>query len=211
MRSIPGSRRRAASALAAIGFVLTACGSGPPPPVTYVIGPPPIMSASAQPLIGRPVVEVKPVLLPDYLDVSDLMVRRSDNVVAPSLTGRWGEHLSVGVTRALTLDLQQRLPGLVVTRIAPLDRPTLRVFVDIDDFEPRADGMVVLVARWRLVDPASLVSLAGERVSLTESSTGSSDASMAAGMSRAVDDLTAPVAAAVRAALARSGVGAAFR
>ena len=169
------------------------------------------MSASAQPLIGRPVVEVKPALLPDYLDVSDLMVRRSDNVVAPSLTGRWGERLSVGVTRALTLDLQQRLPGLVVTRFAPLDRPTLQVFVEIDDFEPRADGMVVLVARWRLVDPASLVLLAGERVSLTEPRPGSSDASMAAGMSRAVDDLAAPVAAAVRAALARSGAGAAFR
>ena len=198
MRSIPASRRRAAGSLAAIGFVLTACGSGRPPPVTYVIGPPPVMRASTQPLIGRPVVEVKPVVLPDYLDVSDLMVRRSDNAVVPSVTGRWGERLSVGVTRALTLDLQQRLPGLVVTRIAPLDRPTLRVFVDIDDFEPRADGMVVLVARWRLVGPASLVSLAGERVSLTEPSTGSSDASMAAGMSRAVDDLAAPVAAAVQ-------------
>jgi uncharacterized protein len=210
MRSVPGSRRRAAGALAAIGFVLTGCGSGPPPPVTYVIGPPPMISANPQPLSGRPVVAVKPVLLPDYLDVSDLMVRRSDNVVAPSVTGRWGERLSVGVTRALTLDLQQRLPGLVVTRIAPLDRPTLQVFVDIDDFEPRADGMVVLVARWRLVDPAS-VGLLAERVSLTEPSTGSSDAAMAAGMTRAVDDLAAPVAAAVRAALARSDAGAALR
>jgi hypothetical protein len=66
------------------------------------------------------------------------------------------------------------------------------------------------VARWRLVDPAS-VGLLAERVSLTEPSTGSSDAAMAAGMTRAVDDLAAPVAAAVRAALARSDAGAALR
>ena len=203
MTSIPGSRRRAAGALGAIGVVLTACGSGRPPPVTYVIGPPPVVSASAQPLIGRRVVEVKPVLLPDYLDVSDLMVRRSDNVVVPSLTGRWGERLSVGVTRALTLDLQQRLPSLVVIRTAPRNWPALQVLVEIEAFEPRADGMVVLAVCWRLVDPASQALVAGERMSLTEPSTGSSDAAIAAGMSRAIDDLAAPIAAAVRAALRR--------
>ena len=205
MRSLLNARRRATGALAALGLVLTACGSGDPPAVTYVLGPPPSMHASVEPLIGRPAVEVKPVLLPDYLDVSDLMVRRSDNVVAPSSTGRWGERLSVGVTRALTLDLQQRLPSADVTSIAPLHRAALQVLVEVEAFEPRAEGAVVLMARWQVVDAASGGLLAGERVSLTEQSMGNSDAAMAAGMSRAVDEFATPVAAAVRAALQRRG------
>jgi uncharacterized lipoprotein YmbA len=61
------------------------------------------------------VVEVKPVLVPDYLNVSDILVRRGENALAPSPTGRWGERLSVGATRALAMGLVRRLPGLVVT------------------------------------------------------------------------------------------------
>jgi uncharacterized protein len=192
-------------------LLLTACGTGGPPPVTYVIGPPPAGTDGVEPLTGRPVVEVKPVLVPDYLDVSDLMVRLSDNVVAPSLTGRWGERLSVGVTRALALDLQRRLPGLVVTGLVPLDRPALQILIEIEAFEPQADGSVVLQARWRLLNPVRQTLLAGEHVSLIEPSTGSSDAAMVMGMSRAVDDLAVSVAAAVRKALARRGASAAFR
>ena len=199
--------RGMAGTLATVVLLLTGCGTGGPRPVTYVIGPPLVATRSTEPLIGRPVVELKHVLVPDYLDGSDLMVRRSDNVVSPSLTGRWGERLSVGVTRALAQDLQQRLPGVVVTRTAPLDRPALQILAEIEAFEPRPDGSVVLVARWRLVDPARQTLLAGERVSLTEPSTGSSDAAMAVGMSRAIDDLAAPLAEAVRTALTRRRVG----
>jgi uncharacterized protein len=205
MRCVGASMRRMAGALTAVGLVLTACGTRGPPPMSYVIGPPPVATDSSQPLTARPVVEVKPVLVPDYLDVSDILVRRSENLVAPSLTGRWGERLSVGITRALALDLQQRLPGLVVTRVAPLDRPALQILAEIEAFEPQADGRVVLVARWRLVDPANHVLLEGERVSLTEPSTGTADAALAAGMTRAIDDLATPVAAAVRRALVRRG------
>ena len=108
----PSHASSSSSRLTAIGLVLTVCGSGRPLPVTYVLGPPPVMSASTQPLIGQPVVEVKPVLLPDYLDVSDLMMRRSDNVVAPSARGGAGEGAGAGSERGVLLGHERRQPCL---------------------------------------------------------------------------------------------------
>lgn len=190
-------------AVAAVALGLAACGTGGSPPVTYVLGTPPAAQNNVEPLVGRPVLEVKPVLLPDYLDVSDIMVRRSENMIAPSPTGQWGERLSVGATRALTSDLQERLSGVLVTNTAPLDRPALQVIAELETFEPQADGTVILVARWRLVNIASHRVLASERVSLTESNSGATDSAMAAGMSRALADLSAHIAQVVRTALAQ--------
>ena len=115
----PCLRRTGTTLAALLCLALAACGMGGPPPVTYVLGTPIVAAERVQPLAGRPVIEVKPVLVPDYLDVSDIMVRQAGNMVTPSPTGRWGERLSVGVTRALADGLAARLPGFVVTTTAP--------------------------------------------------------------------------------------------
>lgn len=196
-----GARTRlpvALGALVAAALVLAACGTAGPPPATYVLGTPPAGAEGVQPLLGRPVVEVKPVLLPDYLDVSDILVRRAGNEVAPSRTGRWGERLSVGVTRTLAAGLSGRLPGLVVTTTAPVERPARQVVVDVETFEPRADGVVLLVARWRVLDGAGRDTLAGERVSLPVPLAASADAAVAAAMTGAVEGLAARVAEGIR-------------
>jgi uncharacterized lipoprotein YmbA len=174
-----------------------------------VLGSPPPAIASVEPLPGRPVIELQRVLVPDYLDVSDIMVRQSANVVAPSHAGRWGERLSVGVTRALAFDLSRRLPDFVVAT-TPVGTPTFQALVAIEDFAPRADGTVVLLARWRVMDDASRRTLAGERISLTDRAAKSDDAAIAAVMTRQVDDLAARLAAGVRQAMLgprRSGHG----
>lgn len=191
---------RFACVLAAIGIILAACSPAAPLPTTYVLGPAPKAADSVEPLVGRPVLLVRSVLVPDYLDVSDIMVRRADNSVMPSATGRWGERLSVGATRALALGLQQRLPGLVVTRDAPMDRATMEVRVDVETFEAQADGTVIFAARWQAADGHGI--LAAERVAVTEPSTGSADAAVSAGMTRALDDLSARIATSIRVALA---------
>jgi ABC-type uncharacterized transport system auxiliary subunit len=91
----------------------------------------------------------------------------------------------------------------LVTSTAPLDRPALQVIAELETFEPQADGTVILVARWRLVNTASHRVLASERVSLTEPNSGATDSAMAAGMSRALADLSAHIAQVVRTALAQ--------
>ena len=186
-----------ALAAAALAPALAACGTAAPP-VTYVLGTPAAGAERVEPLIARPVVEVKPVLVPDYLDVSDILVRKAESTVASSPTGRWGERLSVGITRALAAGLVRRLPGLVVTTTAPAERPKRQVLAEVEALEPRDGGSVNLVARWRVLDGAGRDTLAGERVSLVRPIAGSGDAAVVAAMTRAVEDFAERVAAGVR-------------
>ena len=189
---------RSALGASALALALAACGTAAPPPVTYVLGTPAAGAERVEPLTGRPVVEVKPVLVPDYLDVSDILVRKAENTVASSPTGRWGERLSVGITRALAAGLVRRLPGLVVTTTAPAERPERQVLAEVEALEPRDGGSVNLVARWRVLDGAGRDTLAGERVSLVRPIAGSGDAAVVAAMTRAVEDFAERVATGVR-------------
>lgn len=182
-------------ALAPVGLALVACASPGPAPVTYVLGTPAALTGGIERLAGRPVVEVKPVFVPDYLDVSDILVRRGANVVAPSPTGRWGERLSVGVTRALVAGLTRLRPDLVVTAVPPIEGPSRQVLVDIGTFEPRDDGRVVLVARWHMLDGSGRDTLADERLSMTGAIRGPGDEELVAAMTRLVGELAARIAA----------------
>ena len=85
------------------------CGLSGPPPAEYIIGTAPTPASVTTPLTGRPIIEVKPVQLADYLDTRDLLVRSGNQVVA-SRSGRWGERLSVGMTRALATSLAVNNP-----------------------------------------------------------------------------------------------------
>jgi uncharacterized lipoprotein YmbA len=178
-------------------LLLAGCQSSPPP-ATYVLGSPTPETTGAERLAGRPVIEVKPVLVPDYLDVTDILVRRGPNQLVPSQTGRWGERLSVGITRALAADLRNRLPGYLVTTVPPVERPSRQVLVEVESFEPRADGSVVLAARWRVVAGSSGEPQAGERVSIVEKLSGPGDAAIAAAMTQAVDALAGHIARGIR-------------
>jgi len=174
----------------AAGLLLDACGPGAPPPVNYLIEAPTSASNEIEPLLGRSVIEVRPVLLPDYLDTSDILVRKPGNVVAANPNARWGERLSVGVTRALAGGLRHLLPEYVVATAAPT-QPACQVLVDVETFERSDSGPVTLVAQWRVLGAQTGKSLAAERVSLTEPVTGAGDAEIVGAMSRAVQRLAA--------------------
>ncbi len=192
---------------AALGLALAGCGTAGPPPVTYVLGAPIAAAEGVQPLAGRPVIEVKPVLVPDYLDISDIMVRQAGNVVTASSTGRWGERLSVGVTRALADGLAARLPGFVVTTTTPEAQPARQILVEVETFEPRTDGTVALVAQWRALDGGGRSTLAGQRVSLAEPLADSDDAAVVAAMTRAIESLAGTMAAGLTRTTAGRGAG----
>jgi uncharacterized lipoprotein YmbA len=184
-------------ALALIGATCLAaagCGSTEPPPALYVLGDAPAAVTAAAPQAGLPVVEIKPVAVPDYLDTTDLMVRHIDGQVVPSEAGRWGERLSAGVTRALAASLATRLTAMAVTTVPPVEQPAWQVLVDIDSFEARDDGDVVLVARWSVMDGAARQTLASERLSLAEPVAGTGDAAVVAAMTRAAERLASRIA-----------------
>lgn len=145
---------------------------------------------------GWPIIEVKRVQLPDYLDTTDIVERRG-NQLLPRPTGRWSERLSVGMTRALSASLAARLPRMLVTATTPVERPARLLLVDVTAFEWRADRQVVLVARSTIMDGAKREILRIQQVSLTEETDGESDSAIVAAMARAVADLADQLAAGI--------------
>jgi uncharacterized lipoprotein YmbA len=195
--SDPGSLGRAFVALSGAAiFGVVGCSMSGPPPAQYVLGPMPAATPTTLRQGGLPIVELKRVQLPDYLDTTDILERRGSELV-PSSTGRWGERLSIGVNRALTASLAARLPRIVVTATPPVERPTWQILVDVAAFEARADHNVVLVAHWSIVDGAHRQIHSAEETSLVEPINGTGDNATVQAMSHALEDLAERLAGAI--------------
>src|SRR5580692_7400207 len=108
------SKRISRWLLVAMLVALSACGGGAPPPETYVLGHDAPVGRNNLSQAEGPIVELKPVRIPDYLDNKDIVVRRTGGQIIVSTTARWGERLSLGVTRAVSASLSARLPRLAV-------------------------------------------------------------------------------------------------
>jgi uncharacterized lipoprotein YmbA len=181
-----------------LGLLLAAgCSSGPPQGVFVLSGaanPVPAVGSDA----GRPVVRLKPVALPDYLDTTDIFLRDGQNQLKSSATGRWGERLSVGIARALSEDLTARMPGITVDQGEPVQPPSLTLLVDVAAFDIRPDGRCVLSARWTVVGRDNQTTLAGEHATIitTVPQTGGAmtDAAIVTAMADAVRQLADHVA-----------------
>jgi predicted ATPase/DNA-binding winged helix-turn-helix (wHTH) protein/uncharacterized lipoprotein YmbA len=186
MRAVSRATFLALSGAAILG--IAACSLSGPAPAEYVLGRMPAATAITLTQTGLPVIELKRVQLPDYLDTTDIMERRGNQLV-PSSTGRWGERLSIGMRRALTASLGSRLPGMVVTATPPIERPAIQILVDVAAFEARVDHQVILVARWSIAGGTSRQILITEQASLVEAVTGTGDSAVVAAMSQAVEDL----------------------
>ncbi len=173
------------------------CGMSGPPPVEYVLGAAPYARNATSQVTALPVLEVRMVRLPDYLDTTDLLVREG-NQVTPSKGGRWGERLSVGMTRALASALAARLPSMVVTTTQPVKGPERRLLVDVSAFEARSDRQVVLAARWTITDGGGRTALVSEQTVLAEPVAAMGDDGVATAMTKAIDDLASRIAAQYR-------------
>ena len=119
-------------------------------------------------------------------------MRRGNQVVA-SESGRWGERLSVGITRALAASLAARLPGLIVTTTPLVEQSARQVLVDVTSFEASDNQEVALVARWSIVDGPGRFTLLSERTALTEPVTSTDDSTVVIAMSRALADLASAI------------------
>jgi uncharacterized lipoprotein YmbA len=178
--------------------LLMVLGCAGPAPRIYILGPPaPPLSGMASEA-GRPIIELKTVTVPDYLDTLDIQLRDGQNALNVSKTGRWGERLSVGVTRALEDDLTRRLPGVVIARSVPSGQPARTLLVTVDAFDIMPDGRCVLAARWSVIGTDRHTVAASERASIVtmvaNSANGLKDADVVAAMAAAVNQLSDRVA-----------------
>ena len=177
---------------------LPACGSGGPPPQLYVLGDAaPLVPSRAVSQLRDPVVELKPVRIPDYLDTTDIFTRRDGGRIVASQSARWGERLSIGVTRAVASALDARLPQLAVTTSPPLEDPRWQILIDIDAFGTQSGGQCVLEGRWSIREGRGGQKLIKEeRISLATPVGAGSDTEVVATMTRQVDQLAGLIASA---------------
>jgi len=182
---------------ALVCLLLAGCGGAGPGPTLFVLAGSASPANSTTRQAGLPIVEVKPVQLPSYLDTTDLLVRGPGGQIVPSRTSRWGERLSDGFTRALTTDLAVLLPRMAFTSNSPIERPARQVLVDVESFEATLDRGVVLVARWTVTDGAARSTLTSERVSIAIPLANSGDAAVVTAMTHAVLDLAGHIAPAL--------------
>jgi uncharacterized lipoprotein YmbA len=187
-----------------LGCCVAGCSSTAPPNV-YVLAPEANTRPSETSQTGRPVVSVRHVVLPDYLDNTDLFVRDGRNALKSSTTGQWGERLSVGVTHAVAEDLTRRLPGFVIDQHEAAGRPSRTVLIDVDGFDVTSDGRCALTARWTILGEdgqgtgvsarATFVTMVGQSSDSSRTSDKKlTDAGVVAAMAAAVEQLADRVA-----------------
>jgi uncharacterized lipoprotein YmbA len=171
-------------------LALCACTSGPPirtfvlAPALQAVGPSPMPTSSP----GR--IVIRRVLVPDYLDTTDIVVREGNNEVKASHTGKWGERLSQGLTHALAADLATRLPSniLVLDSSNTEDRQLL---INVNGLDLWQDGRCVISATWTIVDHQGPRSFVGGNGTFASSP---SDSTSGPGDTRLVDAIARTVA-----------------
>ncbi len=178
--------------LAAAALLLSGCGTFPLPR-TYVLGDLDRSTPGVIDEAGLTHIELRTVTVPDYLDTTDIVRRTASNEVTTSATGQWGERLSLGVTRALALDLTRRLPHTVIESRGAYE-PSRRLFVDVERFEIGKDGRCTLTARWRVTASGAKDQPNSERGTFIETSTAKTDAAEALALTAAIDQLAGQIA-----------------
>jgi uncharacterized lipoprotein YmbA len=188
-------------------LVCAACSSGPPT-LTYVLVPPlapqvlalPVASPSERVIVHR-------VLMPDYLDTTDILLRDGPNEVKASVTGRWGERLSQGLTRALAADLAARLPSYAVILDMPATaQQQLQIRVNALDLWP--DGRCAIAATWTIVDHDAPHAVDGGSGTFESSARGSGvgDARLVDAMAGTLDELADAIAVNLRQSYERAAL-----
>jgi uncharacterized lipoprotein YmbA len=175
-------------------LALSACGRGEPPPETYILGHDVPAVRINQSQLDSPIVELRPVRIPDYLDNKDIVVRRDGGHIIASPDARWGERLSLGVTRAVSASLAARLPRLAVITTPALEKSRWRVLIDIDAFGVQSSGQCVLAGRWSVWTGSEDKKLRDEKFSMSQPIGKGSDAEVVAVMTSLVDQLAASMA-----------------
>ena len=155
------------------------------------------------------------VVIPAYLDRSELVSRTGSNQLSVHDEARWGEPLREGLERTLRGDLASQLSPERV-RHAPSEgaRPTdLVVDIEVRRFEPVASPgatpTVEFEAAWTVREAGSGRVVAAHTSTLRQPITsGSGEGAAVAAMSRAVAQVSRDIAGAVTAAATRPSDGA---
>lgn len=175
---------------AGTAFGLAGCAG--PPLRLYTLGMPSDQPApqSSQPRLSSraATVAVSNVVIPDYLDSQDMVVRRGEEIVR-SPRSRWATRLSIGITDLIANEMASFHPSMLITDQPLADAAMLRVQVDISRFDVDMNGQATLDAHWAILPADPHKPLIRNRTHLTMSGPVATDADVAALMRKMVIQL----------------------
>jgi uncharacterized protein len=149
---------------------------------------------------------IGPVKFPGYLDRQEIVTRVSQNRFAVAENDRWAEPLEENFSRVLSQNLSILLQTdrMVAYPWERNQRPTYQVQVEVLRFDPNAEHIAELWARWIVLDDAKKSLVVKESYLSQQARDKSTEGSVAA-MSEVVSELSKEIAAAIRGL--RSGQG----
>jgi uncharacterized lipoprotein YmbA len=108
--------------------------------------------SSASSLPSRPVVGIRPVVLPQVLERPHLVIQRSQNEVEIVQSQRWGEPLEDGIERVLVENLVSMIPTRSVFTIPTQVRRDFDFWLGLEIFQYgyTGEGTVILLGRWTI-------------------------------------------------------------
>jgi uncharacterized lipoprotein YmbA len=142
---------------------------------------------------------IGPIKFPGYLDRQQLVTRISQNRFAVAENDRWAEPLEENFSRVLSQNLSILLQTdrVVTYPWERNQRPTHQVQVEVLRFEPNAEQMVELWARWSITESTKKTVIVRESY-LTHSVKDKSTEASVAALSEAVGRLSQEIAASIR-------------
>jgi uncharacterized protein len=145
-------------------------------------------------------IGVGPIKIPEYLDRPQMATRSTPNSLQFAEFDKWAESLEKDLTRVLAENLSILLS---TDRVVVFPWPgsmhvTHQVTVDLAKLDYMPDGKIVLVAGWSVFgdDGKKLLTMKRSRLTVPVQSTGFE--AIAAAQSRAVQDMSREIAAAIR-------------
>ena len=126
---------------------LAACAA--PPLKVYTLDAPAVL-VDAGPAQTQASLEVWRIVLPDYLDTQDIVLREG-NLINRSNHARWASRLSVGATDLITARLAAARPDLFITDQPLVSPARYRLLINISRLDVSEDGTASLAADWTIV------------------------------------------------------------
>ena len=141
------SAHRIASLVAAL--VLVACGSSPPARY-YALSEPAVTTVEKS---GTTLVALGPLMLADYLQRPQIVVRGKDQQLHVAEYDRWAETPDRAIARWLARDLDAKLAAAtVIDATMPSSLPNYRIRGQIAQWDVDAGANAVLAVQWEIVD-----------------------------------------------------------
>jgi uncharacterized protein len=194
----------------AVSIGLTGCAVSDPTQY-YTLGQPPVRRAESAPSASprstaretaTVSIGVGPVIMPGYLNRSQILTRTGHDQLELGMFHRWAEPLEDGIARILAEEIGARVP---TERIATFPwrgevarSLDYRVVVAVARFDGRSGGDVTLDARWRILGRDG-GELAFGRSTVSDAAAGPGYEPMVAAMTRAVVTLAQEIAIEIRA------------